>query len=146
VHHGKEENILFANLEEKNLSSKHHAVMNELIAEHQYSREISNKCLDAAFKYFEGEDTAQEICGCLEELVLFYPNHMLKEDNFFPGAVLGYFTPEEQEKMIREFEKYDTKTLHWKYRKVEPALIERLNHLEHANWEAHTTGFPGAQW
>ena len=129
VHHGKEENILFRELEKKNLSAEHSKVMNELMAEHKYSRTIVGRWMDATEKYFAGEDTSQEIVGCLQELNIFYAQHIMKENKHFFGPVLEYFTQEEQNKMIQEFEEFDGKILHWKYRKVESALKERLANI-----------------
>jgi hemerythrin-like domain-containing protein len=129
VHHGKEENILFRELEKKNLSVEHAALMNELLAEHKYSRTIVGRWMDATERYFDGEDTSAEITGCLQELTIFYPRHIIKENKHFFVPVLEYFTQEEHNKMIREFEEFDDKILHWKYRKVESALQERLDNI-----------------
>ncbi len=129
VHHGKEENILFQELGKKNLSAEHSQVMNELLAEHKYSRTIVGKWMDATERYFEGKDTSPEIIGCLQELTIFYPQHIMKENKHFFGPILEYFTQEEQNKMIQEFEEFDGKILHWKYRKVEAAMKERLANI-----------------
>jgi hemerythrin-like domain-containing protein len=129
VHHGKEENILFRELGKKNLSAEHSRIMNELLAEHKYSRSIVGKWIDATEKYYAGEDTSAEIIHCLQELTVFYPQHILKEDKHFFGPIHGYFTQEEQNKMIKEFEEFDDKILHWKYRKVESTLEERLANI-----------------
>jgi len=129
VHHGKEENILFRELGKKNLSAEHSKIMNELLAEHKYSRSIIGRWMDATERYFEGEDTSQGIIGCLQELTIFYPQHIMKENKHFFSPVLEYFTQEEQNKMIQEFEEFDGKILHWKYRKVESALEERLDNI-----------------
>jgi hemerythrin-like domain-containing protein len=126
VHHGKEENILFRELEKKNLSADHSKIMKELLEEHKYSRSIIGKWMDATERYFDGEDTAQEIIGCLQELITFYPLHIMKENKHFFGPALDYFRPEELTKMMRDFEEFDDKVLHWKYRKVGSVLEERL--------------------
>jgi hemerythrin-like domain-containing protein len=129
VHHGKEENILFRELGKKTLSAEHSKIMNELLAEHKYSRSIVSRWMDITERYFAGEDTSQEIIGCLRELTIFYPRHMMKENKHFFGPVLEYFTQEEQNKMIQEFEEFDGKILHWKYRKVESVMKERLANI-----------------
>ena len=129
VHHGKEENILFRELGKKNLSAEHSELMNELLAEHKYSRSIIGRWMDATERYFGGEGTSQEIIGCLQELTIFYPKHILKENKYFFGPIVEYFTQEEQNKMIQEFEEFDGKILHWKYRKVESIMKERLANI-----------------
>jgi len=130
IHHGKEENILFRDLAKKNLSEEHARIMNELMAEHKYSRSIVGKWMAATERYFEGENTSLSIIDCLQELTQFYPRHIMKENKYFFGPVLGYFTQEEQNDMIREFDEYEHKVLHWKYRKVQSTLEERLASIE----------------
>ena len=129
VHHGKEENIFFRELQKKNLSSEQSQIMKELVEEHKHSRSILARWVDATEKYFDGEDTTREIIDCLKELTTFYPMHIMKEDKHFFASVIEYFTPEELDEMIREFEEFDGKVLHWKYRKVESALEERLENI-----------------
>jgi hemerythrin-like domain-containing protein len=129
VHHGKEENILFRELGKKNLAAEHSALMNELLLEHKYSRTIVGRWMGATERYFDGEDNAEEIGGCLQELIEFYPQHIAKENKHFFIPVLEYFSQEEQNRMIQEFEVFDDKILHWKYRKVETALEERIDDI-----------------
>lgn len=129
VHHGKEENILFRELRKKDISILHLEVMTELAAEHQYSRTIVSRWMRETERYFAGEDTSQEIIGYLQELITFYRRHIMKEENFFPYLASQYFTQEEHNKMIQEFEVYDDKILHWKYSKVESTLEERMSNI-----------------
>ena len=133
VHHGKEENILFRELGKKNLSVEHSAVMNELLAEHKYSRTIVTRWIDATERFFDGENSSAEIVGCLQELTVFYPQHIAKENKDFFAPILQYFTQEEHDKMIQEFGEFDDKILHWKYRKVGSALEERLDNIRAGN-------------
>jgi hemerythrin-like domain-containing protein len=133
VHHGKEENILFRELGKKDLSKEHSELMNELMVEHKYSRSIVGKWINATERYFNGEDTAKEIIDCLQELAIFYPQHIAKEDQQFFGPILEYFAQEEQNKMLREFQEFDNKILHWKYRKVESVMEEKLANMRPGN-------------
>ncbi|PKN17350.1 MAG: cation-binding protein [Deltaproteobacteria bacterium HGW-Deltaproteobacteria-6] len=126
AHHGKEENIVFRELRKKSISKEHLEMMNELVEEHQYSRSIVGRWILATERYFAGVDTIQEIIGCLQELITFYPGHILKEDKHFFTPAAQYFLQEEHKKIIQEFEAYDEKILHWKYRKVESTLEESL--------------------
>jgi hemerythrin-like domain-containing protein len=134
AHHGKEENILFHDLGKKNLSANHTRIMNELMAEHQHSRTIVEKWIEATKRYFAGEDNSQEIIDCLQELTTFYPLHILKENNYFFNSIADYFSQEEHKKLIREFEEHDDKVLHWKYRKIESVLEERLDDRDNGAW------------
>jgi hemerythrin-like domain-containing protein len=91
AHHGKEENILFRELLKKDLLSEHAKMLNELMAEHKYSRGIVSKWMDADKRSFDGEDTSQEIISYLKELIQFYPQHIMKEDEHFFNPILDYF-------------------------------------------------------
>ena len=118
THHGKEEDILFRELEKKDLSPEHARIMNELIDEHKYSREMVRKLVDAKERYLMGENTSQEVISLLRELAQFYPVHIQKEDKLFFYPCMDYFTKEELEKMLDEFYEFDRKMIHEKYLKV----------------------------
>jgi hemerythrin-like domain-containing protein len=118
THHGKEEDILFRDLAKRQLSPEHSRIMNELVEEHKYSREMVGKLVKAKERYLKGEDTAQEVIGLLSELAQFYPVHIQKEDKHFFYPCMDYFTKEEQDKMLDEFYEFDRKMIHEKYLKV----------------------------
>jgi hemerythrin-like domain-containing protein len=126
THHGKEEDILFRELSKKQLLSEHARIMNELKEEHKYSRSIVGKWMGANNRYLDGEDTSREIVSYIEELTQFYPKHIVKEDEHFYYPAMGYFTAEENDRMIKEFVEFDKKILHWKYQKVAGLIKERL--------------------
>jgi len=128
VHQGKED-ILFRKLLQKKLAAEPVQVLNELIAEHKFSRSIISKWMIAAEGYFDGNDTPQGVIDCLQELTTFYPRHIAKEDKLFSGPVYASFTPEEQHDLIRELEEFELSVLSWKYRKVQSALTERLEKI-----------------
>jgi hemerythrin-like domain-containing protein len=127
VHQGKEENILFRELGKKDLSPEHAKMIEELNEEHKYSRSIVSRWLGANERYFQGEDTSGEIIDRLAELTLFYPQHIEKENEYFFNIFSKYLPQEEQDKLIKEFGEFDKNILHWKYRKVETVLKERLS-------------------
>jgi hemerythrin-like domain-containing protein len=123
-HHGKEEDILFRDLKNKNLSIEHMKILNELINEHKLAREITSKLVEARNKYFNDvhDMTNQiydfEIYEYFKELIDFYPKHIRKEDKHFFLPCMDYFTANEKEKMLEEFLEFDRKLLHEKYKKV----------------------------
>src|SRR5512140_1425773 len=47
THHGKEEDILFQKMKNKNLSDEDQRTMNELIGEHRYARQITEELVSA---------------------------------------------------------------------------------------------------
>ena len=54
THHGKEEDILFRDLEKKNLSEKDLIIMQELIEEHKYGREMETDPLITTSRFTSG--------------------------------------------------------------------------------------------
>jgi hemerythrin-like domain-containing protein len=117
THHDKEEDILFRDLEKKELSTEHTWIMNELIGEHEYARETVRKLVEAKESYLKGENTAQEVIAYLKELARFYPLHIQKEDNFFCPC-REYFTKQQQDEMLAKFYEFDRNMIHEKYQKV----------------------------
>jgi hemerythrin-like domain-containing protein len=122
THHGKEEDILFTQLAEKDLTSEHTRIMNELIEEHKYGRKTVRKLVEAKEKYLSGEDAVQEIIIHMKALSDFYPAHIAKEDKHFFYPCMEYFSKEEQDKMLQDFWEFDRKMVHEKYKK----LVEEL--------------------
>ena len=116
THHGKEEDILFRQLEGKNMSPEHRKIMVDLINEHIHARGLVKKLVDANDRYIKGEDTVNEISGLLESLAGFYPPHILKEDRDFFHQSMGYFSKEEQDAMLHEFEEFDRRMINEKYK------------------------------
>jgi hemerythrin-like domain-containing protein len=118
THHGKEEDILFRDLVKKRLTPEHARIMDELIAEHRYARQVVGKLVAARDRYVKGEDATQEIITYLKELAQFYPVHIAKEDKQFFYPCMDYFTKTEQDQMLSEFNEFDRNMIHEKYRKV----------------------------
>jgi hemerythrin-like domain-containing protein len=118
THHGKEEDILFRDLLKKRLTPEHARIMDELISEHRYSRQVVGKLVAAKERYLKGEDTSQEVIAYLKELAQFYPAHIEKEDKHFFYPSMDYFTKAEQDQMLNEFYEFDRNMIHEKYRKV----------------------------
>ena len=58
THHGKEEDILFRELNKKPLSADDRRVMNELIEEHVFGRHTTKALVDANNRYRHGNETA----------------------------------------------------------------------------------------
>jgi hemerythrin-like domain-containing protein len=119
MHHGKEEDILFRNLEKKDLSSEDRRVMKELIEEHTFGRETTRSLVEANTRYRNGEAAAlAEVSSRLETLVSFYPKHIEKEDKVFFPASRAYFSDEEDQGMLSEFWEFDRQMIHEKYKTI----------------------------
>lgn len=123
THHGKEEDILFAELAQRTLSAPDRQNMNELIDEHVFARNTTKALIDANGRYRNGDSSAlPDILDKLSTLVEFYPKHIEKEDkNFFPAS-RSYLTEEEDQNMLEEFWEFDRKMIHEKYNAVVESL------------------------
>ena len=117
-HHGKEEDILFRELKNKDISSVYKKILDELIQEHVYARENTKILVDAKNKSLNGDkDAVVTVSTQLNKLVEFYPKHIAKEDKNFFIPCMQYFTRKEQDDMLDEFWEFDKKLIHEKYRK-----------------------------
>lgn len=122
-HHGKEEDILFDRLTDKNLDPALEALMQELVDEHVKARGFTRRLIDANDRYARGDtDASSEIVQAGGELVRLYPSHIAKEDRRFFKPCLEYFTDEERAQMLADFEEFDRTLVHEKYKK----LVEEL--------------------
>lgn len=118
-HHGKEEDILFAELAKKDLAPEHRETMEELIREHLWGRETVSKLVEAKKNYLRDQkDALTALLQHLGELVEFYPRHIEKEDKHFFVPCMNYFTQEEKEVMLQRMHDFDREMIHHKYRQV----------------------------
>ena len=119
THHGKEEDILFKELNNKQLSAEDRRVMNELIEEHAFGRQTTKALVAANSRYRNGDGTAlADILDKLKTLIEFYPKHIEKEDKTFFPASRAYFTEQEDQAMLADFYEFDRKMIHEKYESV----------------------------
>ncbi|MFW5856967.1 MAG: hemerythrin domain-containing protein [Planctomycetota bacterium] len=123
THHGKEEDILFRDLEGRSLSDEDDRLMRELIDEHAFGRMTTKALVEANDRYRNGEDGALvHVADHLKALVDFYPKHIEKEDKTFFPASREYISDAEDAEMIQAFQDFDRKMIHERYE----AIIERL--------------------
>jgi hemerythrin-like domain-containing protein len=123
THHGKEEDILFKDLEEKELSKEDRRLMIELIEDHVFGRKTTRKLVEANTRYRNGDESAlAEIASQLSLLADFYPKHIEKEDKVFFPAARRYFSEQEDLAMLDEFWEFDRKMIHEKYTSVVEAF------------------------
>ncbi len=90
-HHGKEEDILFRRLAEKDVDPQLAKEMQELIDDHVYARGVTRQLVDANNRYAAGSEAAiDEIESSLRTLIEFYPVHIAKEDKHFFKPCMAY--------------------------------------------------------
>jgi len=119
THHGKEEEILFRDLAQKNLTPELKKIMQELLDEHVWGRKTTAALVAAKEKFLKGDEgKLAEIISVARELGNFYPKHIEKEDKHFFYPCQEYFNKDEQERMLAEFWEFDRKMIHEKYNRV----------------------------
>lgn len=108
IHHGKEEDILFLELSEKNLKTEHARIMAELEEEHRYERKIIDELVAATEKWTNGEhQSLTNIYDKLKKLIDLYPRHIEKEDKHFFFPCQDYFSKKEREDLLKVGYKYN---------------------------------------
>lgn len=116
THHGKEEDILFHELNNKPLTAEDRQMMKELIEEHVFGRHTTKELVDANTRYRNDDETAlSEIATKLKTFTEFYPKHIEKEDKMFFPSSRKYFTDKEDQALLAEFWEFDRKLIHEKY-------------------------------
>jgi hemerythrin-like domain-containing protein len=58
THHGKEEDILFRELKDKDISEEHKKTMKELIDEHVFARRTTGELVEAKERFTQGDEDA----------------------------------------------------------------------------------------
>jgi len=118
-HHGKEEEILFRDLQDKPLSEDLRVTLNELIEEHRKGRQMVAELVAAKEEYIRGRrESVSRIVACMRYLVDFYPVHIEKEDQHFFLPCMRYFTQDEKDAMLQEEYDFDRNLVHDKYRTI----------------------------
>jgi len=122
-HHGKEEDILFARLAEKELDARLKDAMDDLVQDHVRGRELTRALVNANERYAGGDRQAlSDIESSLRGLTDLYPVHIEKEDRRFFKPCMEYFDDDERVRMLADFEQFDRSLIHEKYRQ----LVEEL--------------------
>ncbi len=126
THHGKEEDILFKELENKKLNTKDKKYMQELVDEHISARNIVKELVEAKNNFITGDsESLNIIIEKLTFLINFYPEHIKKEDKIFFPDTEKYFSDEELDKLLNDFWEFDKNMIHEKYNKLYDLLSEK---------------------
>ena len=126
THHGKEEDILFKDLENKKLNTNDKKIMQELIDEHILARKKVSELVEANNNYSKGDTKSIDIIiETLTFLTEFYPVHIIKEDKVFFPDIEKYYTEQEIETMMNDFWEFDRKMIHEKYNNLYNALSKK---------------------
>jgi hemerythrin-like domain-containing protein len=125
-HHGKEEDILFKAMAEKDLSPEHRRTMEDLIKEHAWARETTAGLVKAKDGYLmEKPGALNDLMDHLEKLVEFYPRHIDKEDKHFFIPCMTYFSDAEKTELLARMYEFDRLLIHEKYRGLVEGMEQR---------------------
>jgi len=125
-HHGKEEDILFAELATKDLAPDLKKTMDDLTAEHVQARKYTGKLIKAKEGYLRQEPEAlDQILSYLDQLTSMYPQHIITEDRHFFIPCMEYFTAAEKDAMLEKMYEFDRKMIHERYEGVVSAIENR---------------------
>lgn len=123
THHGKEEDIFFREIGQKNLSEDLRKTLAELLEEHVQARQKIKDLQSANEDYANGvEGSYSKIISLLNGFVDFYTKHIEKENNHFFKPAMDYFDEKELEVMSKEFAEFDRSVIHKKYKEVVEAM------------------------
>jgi hemerythrin-like domain-containing protein len=118
-HHGKEEKIMFRDLEKKVMKPNDKHIMEELIQEHVQARKLTGQLVEAKTKYETGNEASLlTIIDIMSQLVEFYPKHIEKEDKVFFKPAMKYLTKQEQNAMLEEEYEFDRNFIHVVYKNI----------------------------
>jgi hemerythrin-like domain-containing protein len=117
THHGKEEDLLFAQLAERSMNDELRATMDDLIAEHQKARELVDQ-LEKINRASADQDEKWGLQICLRDLVNLYQPHIEKEDEHFFRPAMELLSEDEQAEMLRAFKAFDADMIHEKYKSI----------------------------
>jgi rubredoxin len=109
--------------------------MTSLIKDHVFARKTVGNLLEARQMFAQGETNAiEKIIMTLEELAVFYPKHIVKEDQSFFHPVMDYFNRKERENMVREFHEFDQNLFQERYREIAERSL-RLKRTDLTKWK-----------
>ena len=123
VHHGKEEEVLFRELDSKPLSPEHRQMMERLVREHVEMRHLVEDLVEARDRFAEGDEEAlRTIEGVVGRLSDLYPDHLEMEEGTFFLAAQSYLDDSAEEAILEAMRGHDRAMIHEKH----GALVEDL--------------------
>lgn len=117
LHHGKEEDILFARLREREIADEHTRIMDRLTEEHKKGRQLVGRLRESA-NMQDPTRRHKEMAKALRGLAELYPEHIRTEDEDFFHPVMEYFSEEEQQQMLAAYHDADKQVINDRYKQV----------------------------
>lgn len=123
THHGKEEDILFREIGQKDLNENLKKTLATLLQEHVEAREKIQKLKTLHEKQQKGDIAAYtEIIPLLESFITFYRKHIDTENNHFFKEALSHIDKQELETLSKECAEFDRSMIHEKYKQAVDAM------------------------
>ncbi|MFA6434680.1 MAG: hemerythrin domain-containing protein [Elusimicrobiales bacterium] len=111
-HYGKEEGILLRELRRKPLRAEDLNALEELAKDHLEGRRLVAELSSAAKLYKTGlRGAAPVLLDAVKAVCRSYRAQIEKEDKRFLPSAAGYFSPEEESRLLEEFRKFDSVVL-----------------------------------
>lgn len=125
THHGKEEDIIFRKIGQKNLNDKLKKILATLLQEHVEAREKINNLKTLYNRHQESDaKNYKEIILLLENFISFYRKHIDRENDHFFKEALPYLSEQELEIICKECAEFDRSLIHEKYKEVVNSMSE----------------------
>lgn len=110
-HHGKEEDLLFPELEKKGMP-RGGGPVGMMLMEHQAGRSLIAQMAEAAKAYESGDrEAGAQWADAALDYVALLREHIAKENNVLFVMAERLLTPEEQQRLASEFEGVDTQKM-----------------------------------
>ncbi len=116
-HHGKEEDILFKELAAKPLSPEDRKMLNELIEEHDRTRQVIEQLFDIRSQLPRSLPMV-ELTKHMGTLIKWYPVHIEKEDKHFFISAMNYLNADEQASMLAKMREFDINFTQQRYMEI----------------------------
>ena len=108
AHYRKEEEILFHHLGSRPLSLEHRVWLEELIDEHEFTRQMTERLAEANQAGRDRDEASlAAVRDTLTMLVELLPAHMAKEETVFFPTALSYLDEREGQWVLDEFRRFD---------------------------------------
>lgn len=123
AHHAKEEKILFAALNRKEIAVDHRHMIEEFVSQHRASRDLALRLGALRERCRQSEPGALgELIRELRDSVAFYRQHIAREETYFFPSAAKYLSSGELDAMLTDFHEFDRDFLHNKFE----ALLEKF--------------------
>ncbi len=110
-HHAKEENLLFAKMEERGMSAETGPIA-EMLAEHAAGRRLVRAVADALPRAVGGQPGAVAVVrDSLSAYTQLLRSHIEKEDNILYPMAERLLTPEDQRALVEAFERVEAEEM-----------------------------------